>query len=373
MGNVPFSLRKFGRARWLMIALPVIVIIVAAAMLLVNQAQTYIKEKLEGSLGKNFSIGAVSLGVRSFEFLDVRIKDASGRDSLYIPEVSCGFRIFDLLTGRKVIRRVAFRQPQIRFEIDPKGRMIGPIPALPPGGGSEKDKSGPPWVVDKVVISQGTLDFLDRREPRRPVRISVQEIFFTLGHLALPADGGDSPYDLAAAVAGRPGLGTIQSRGRIQFGRNDAEFSVKVANLDITGFEPYYQKDYPLSLSKGYLDLDMTGKITGGKIGASGKAVLRDLTASSRSDAGGLFMGIPFSLLTTFLEGHDRQIPVHFKLEGDLKNPAFSLRENLIRAIASGLAETVGYVFSLPGGIKSGSLTSKVGRWGERLKKSLSP
>jgi hypothetical protein len=373
MGNVQFSLRKFGRARWVLIALPVVVIVIVVAALLVNQAQKYIKDKLEGSLGKNFSIGAVSLGVRSFDFLDVRIKDASGRDLLYVPEISCGFRIFDLLTGRKVIRRVAFRQPQIRFEIDPKGRMIGPVPALPPGGGGVKDKPSPPWVVDKVVISQGALDFLDRRHPQKPVRINIQEIFFTLGHLALPADGGDSPYDLAAAVAGRSGMGIIQSRGRIQFGRHDAEFSVKVVNLDITGFEPYYQKDYPVSLSKGYLDLDMTGKIAGGRINASGKAVLKDLTSGSRSDAGGFFLGIPFSLLTTFLEGHDRQIPLRFKLEGDLKNPAFSLRENLIRAIASGLAETVGYVFSLPGGIKSGSLTSKVGRWGERLKKSLSP
>ena len=352
-----------------------VLVFIAAAVLLVNSTQRYIKEKLEESLGKDFSVRAVALGIRSFDFMDVRIKDPSGREALYIPEVSCSFRVFDLLTGRKVIRRLEIRQPQMLLAIDPKGRLTGPVPALPAGG--EKDKRSPPWVLETVAISKGSIDFVDRREPQRPVRIRIESLNLSFHHIVIPVDGRETLYELTAAVSGRTINGKLQSRGQVNFGKGDAECSLKLANLDMTGLEPYYQQGYHVSLRKGYLDLDMDAKVTGGRIRADGRAVLKDLTLKSNNGIGSRFMGIPLSLLAVFLERNDHKIPVRFQLEGDLKNPAFSLRENLVQGMASGMAETVGYVLQLPGKAASGSglqtLKSKVGRWGGRIKKSLSP
>jgi hypothetical protein len=105
------ALRRFHpkdlfRQRWFRILLPIAAVLAAVTVYAVFRAEGYIKEKLEAGLGKEVSIGSASLGFRSIDFRDVRVKDAAGRDALNIREVSCGFRVFDLLTGRRVIRRI---------------------------------------------------------------------------------------------------------------------------------------------------------------------------------------------------------------------------------------------------------------------------
>ncbi len=371
-----FHPARLFRRRWLKIALPVAAVLAAVTVCAVFRAEGYIKEKLEASLGKGVSIGSASLGFRSIAFRDVRMKDAAGRDALHIREVSCGFRVFDLLTGRRAIRLIAFREPDIHLAIDAHGKLTGPALGVPPArGGKEEDQK--PWVVGRVAVSGGSLDFSDHRDPHRPVRIEVRDIRLSLDNLALPADGRFSAYELSATIPGRTGKGTLQSRGRIQFGPYNADGSLKLVNLDITPFEPYFQKDYSISLHRGFLDLDLSARIAGGHIKGDGRAVLKDLSVSDKAGSGGQFAGIPVSLMVAFLERNNHQIPLRFAVEGDLKNPAFSLRENLVQGIVSGTAEAVGHVLHLPGRAVSGgsvsTLKSTLGRLGERLKKGISP
>ena len=358
------------------VALPIAAVLLALTVYAAYKTEGYIKEKLEAGLGTGVSIGSASLGFRSIDFRDVRMKDASGRDALYVREVSCGFRVFDLLTGRRVIRRIEFKEPELRLAIDPHGKLIGPVLGVPAAQRAKEEKQAP-WVLERTVVNAGSLDFSDRRDPHRPVQVQVRDIRVTLDNLALPADGRPSAYELAAVVPGRTGKGTLRSNGRVQFGPNDADGSLKLVNFDITPFEPYFQKDYSISLHSGYLDLDLSASITGGRIKGGGRAVLKDLSVSDRAGAGGQFAGIPVSLLAVFLEKNNHQIPFRFALEGDLKNPAFSLRENLVQGIVSGMADAVGYVLHLPGRTAFGAgvagLKSKLGRLGERLKKGIGP
>jgi hypothetical protein len=97
-----------------------------------------------------------------------------------------------------------------------------------------------------------------------------------------------------------------------------------------------------VNITKGFLDLDMNVKVVSQKIHAPGTAVLKDLEFASGSGIGSKFMGVPLSLVVASLKKSNNEIPVNFVIEGDLNNPKFDLKENLMGKILVAMAEKLG-------------------------------
>jgi len=115
-----------------------------------------------------------------------------------------------------------------------------------------------------------------------------------------------------------------------------------VAGLDITAFKPYFQKESPADISRGFLDLDMDVKVASGRLNAPGTLKLKDLRFQSGQGATGRFMGVPLSLVVALLQKGNGEIALKFVMEGDLKNPKFNLRESLMNTISVAMADKLG-------------------------------
>ena len=53
-------------------------------------------------------------------------------------------------------------------------------------------------------------------------------------------------------------------------------------------------------------------------------------------------MGVPLSLVVAFLKNSNNGIPVNFSIEGDLNNPKFDIKENVMHRISVAMAEKLG-------------------------------
>ena len=70
---------------------------------------------------------------------------------------------------------------------------------------------------------------------------------------------------------------------------------------------------------------------------------IRDLQLASSGGIGGTFLGVPRSMVLSFLKNNNNEISLDFVLEGDLGNPRFNLRENLATRLSVGLANKLGF------------------------------
>ncbi len=135
----------------------------------------------------------------------------------------------------------------------------------------------------------------------------------------------------------------MKSDGKIRLKNKDLECKASVRGLDITHFKPYFHTSDSASVARGLLDLDISAKVVSNKINAPGKAVIKGLEFSSGQGLGSKFMGVPVSLVVSFLKKSGDQIPVDFVIAGDLDNPRFNLTEDFKRKLAFGIAEKLGF------------------------------
>jgi hypothetical protein len=137
--------------------------------------------------------------------------------------------------------------------------------------------------------------------------------------------------------------GTVKSNGKINLKtKKDLECKVDGQHIDIVEFKPYFQKKNSIDITKGFLDIDMNVKVVSNKINAPGKAVLRNLEFKSGSSMGNTVFDVPLSAAVSFLKNNRNEIAVNFVLEGNLDNPKFSLKEDFINKIVTGITGKIG-------------------------------
>ncbi len=199
-----------------------------------------------------------------------------------------------------------------------------------------------PITVKKIEVVNGSVDYLDRKTSVRPVLTKLRNIDLVVDGVTIPFTDTFSTYVLSATIPGNRGTGTLKSKGKVEIKTHDMDLTANLRSLDITALKPYFQKESPIDITRGVLDLDLTVKVASRKLRAPGTAVLKDLEFQSGSGMGGRFMGVPLSLVVAFLKNSNNAIPINFTLEGDLNNPEFDIKENLMRRISMAMADKLG-------------------------------
>jgi hypothetical protein len=90
------------------------------------------------------------------------------------------------------------------------------------------------------------------------------------------------------------------------------------------------------------LDLDLKSTVRANHLNAPGKITLTGLELESSGGAMSTFMGFPRRAVIASLENRNDQIVVPFTLSGNMDDPHFSLNENLLAHVGSGVAGTLG-------------------------------
>jgi len=322
-----------------------IVTVVVAGVLLFHNANRIIKAELESALGRAFSVQEIELSWGEVKVSHIRLNNKAGKTVFKTAGLTLQADFLGLLKRDFVISHLAVNEPYVFMEIDPRGNLVNPsLPAGEGEKGGEEEKPLPPFLVKKVLITKGSLDYLDRQPRAGSVFIKVRDIDVELRDVALPPGGSESLYALDAVIAGLQGSGTIKSRGKVKLKDEkieDADAKVEVRNVDIIPFRPYFQKS-GVNITKGLLDLDMDVKVRARKLHAPGRAMLRDLDFKSGPGVGNKFRGVPLSIAVATLKNDKNEITVDFVLEGDMNNPKFSLREGIVDKLSLAVANKLG-------------------------------
>jgi hypothetical protein len=324
--------------------------------LLVKYANRIIESELEKRLGKNFSIERIDLRWGSVEAVGVALKNRQGKEVVKVGNLLVKADFMGLLRKQYIISSVTVKDPYLFVEIDKKGNIVNP--ALPPELSPEQaaakkaqekaaakkppEQAMPPITIKKIEVVNGSVDYLDEKTPVRPVLLKVRDIGLVVHDVSVPFADRFSRFTMSAAIPGKLSTGTLKSDGRIKIKTKDMDLKATLRNLDVTPLKPYFEKESPVDVTKGFLDLDLTVKVASEKLHAPGTAVLKQLEFRSGPGMSAKFMGAPLSLVAAFLKNSNNEIPLNFVIEGDLNNPKFDIKENAMHRISIALAEKLG-------------------------------
>lgn len=333
------------------------VILAVAVFLLMKNANVIIKNQLESRLGKGFSVKSIDLCWGSVEVGGITLKDPSGTETIKIERLKVKADFMGILKKEYIISSLAVERPYILIETDRNGKIIRP--ALPVAEAPEDDKEpkapeklkepSPPIHIKKIVIKEGSCDFLDGRQTKPPVVIKTRDIDLAVQGLVIPFGDEVTHFDLSAAIPGPQGKGYIRGNGHIALKTKDGEGRLEARGLDITGFKPYYQKKSPVSVRKGLLDMTVDVKVESERINAPGKMALKNLYLDSGFGRGSMLLGIPASSLISFMKNNRDELEVSFVVTGNLNDPKFNLTDTFMVKITHGIAEKLGIPFKTLG------------------------
>jgi len=325
----------------LIVLVVVIVVIGVAGIILIYNANKIIKAQLESALGKGFSVQEISLSWGQVDAFTIRLKNKAGKEVFKTDRLTLQADFLGLLKKNIVISNLTLTNPYVFMEMDSRGNLVSP--SLPEEKKVEKkEKPIPPFLIKKIQIIKGSLDYLDRKPQQGPVLTKIRDINVEFHNINFPLGNNYSPFTLDAIIPGTQGSGSVKSKGKVKLKNKDTESKIEIRNLDILPFKPYFQKKGDVNITKGFLNLDMDLKIFNQKLNAPGKAVLRDLDFKTGPGMGSKFLGVPLSLVVAFLKNSNNEIEVNFILEGDMDNPKFSLRDSIVDKFSLATAGKLG-------------------------------
>ncbi len=320
----------------------IVCLFIVAGLVLVRNANVIAKAGVQRVLGKDFSVGSIDLKWGSVRARDVVMKNTAGKEVVRIEELMVRADFMNLFRKKYVISSLHLERPYMYVEVDKKGRLISPLPSDEKPQ-PEKEAQKGPVTFEKIVVSQGSVDYFDRKTPRVPVLTKVRDIDMQMGRLTFPFTDEPTKYSIRAHVPTGQGTASIKSDGSIKFASRDVESVSRVRDLDIAHFKPYYDRQTKsVHVRRGLIDLDFKANIKSRKIHAPGHAVLKGLELEMGSGFGDRFMGVPASVMLNFMKKSGDRLPVEFVVSGDLDNPKFNIAENFMAKLSFGIAEKLG-------------------------------
>ena len=343
-----------------------------SALLLIRYANRIIKVELETRLGKTFSIDAIDLKWGHVEARGIRLRNSEGKEVMVVERVEVRADFMQAFRREYVISSLVLNAPYVLVESDHKGEIVNPPLPFKFGKIAREDagKAAPvPITVKRLEIVNGAVDYRDGKARKAPVLTRVRSVNLRLGNIRIPFADDPSPFEVSASVSGNTGSGLIRTTGWIKLGSLDLEGKWEVRDLDITGFKPYFQKETDVNITRGFIDVDATMRVSSRNIRAPGRAVLKNLQFSSRPGIGNHFMGVPLTVVIAFMKQNGDRIPVNFVVEGNLDNPRFDLRENFVARLSEGMADKLGFSLKQIGQGMVGAGEAGIKGVGKSLKK----
>lgn len=355
-----------------------ILLLVLAGGMALQLGVARLKAHIAAALGPQGEVRELRVGLGSLDILGLRLPApaAVGRDAWPTADLLRAERIqvvpslADLFHARLVLRSVRIENAELSLLRSRDGRLL----ILPGVSGETADagrrdeaaageKSAAPAVeIGRIEIVDSRIAFFDAAIRQPPLPIILENITARLEDVRFPALDGHSSVHLEGRLKGVRRDGQLRIDGWATPGQHTADIGIALRDVELIGLQPYLLRAAETGVRQGRMDLDLQAKIDRGRLHAPGRLVLRQLElAEGRS-----FMGVPRSAVLAVMRDRKGEIVLRFVLDGQLDDPAFSLKENFMTRITSGLAESLG--ISLEGLVKGvGSAGGSMARGLERL------
>lgn len=339
------------------IALVVLVVLVIGGMMSFRIAVQTLKDKIVAALGPQSTIAAIEVGLKGVDVRELSIKspeDWPAPDTLRAREVSVVPSLRSLFSGPYRIHAITVSEPYLSVLRTHQGKLRI-IPSLLEKG--TPSQPAPPVNIDDITLKNGTIELHDNSlHPH--VTLRLEDIQAEVHDIQTPDLASRSRFDLAGTLKGKHQDGTIHITGWAAIKTLDASIQLRLRTVDLRTLQPYLQSSTDVAIEQGTLDLDLQAEIRDHSIKAPGTITLADLKLAPATGIKGAFLGVPRDSALELLKDKNNRITLAFTIQGDLRNPKFSLNEAISTRLANAMSDSV---TSTLGGIagKAGDLGKK--------------
>ncbi|RFU43986.1 DUF748 domain-containing protein [Paraburkholderia sp. DHOC27] len=330
----------------------VLVVVVLGGLYFV---QFEVKQRVTAALGPLGSADSIDVGLTSVRLTNVLLKpppDWPAPNVLHADQITIVPDIRDLLQRRIHIRSVTvsgFDLTVVRtaggsIDILPnlKESLNRPDNATPASVGSPtvpREK-----LIDHIGFEHGTFEFYDFTVSKPAYKVSVTNAVASVDHLHLPALTEPTSVEVNGSIAGPQHTGTVSFGGWIKIATKDSQTTSTLQGVDIVMLDPYLLKKTgaKAEITGGTVDLTVQSTVTNYQLHAPGTVVLHNLQLADTGNPLDTFLSIPTKLAVAALKSRKGDITVHFVLEGNLRDPKFSVNDNFLMKLGTGFAKSTG-------------------------------
>ena len=339
--------------KWALLAGGLAVLLIGGYFVLSFYAVKLIEPHLQKAMGHGFTVEETKPGITYVSARGIRYEDPDSKQKfLQIEEIRVYPSLLSLLRKSICIKELTILQPSFFFYRSRDGSVAGPlVMTKTEGEGNEmeitekREREKPVEVrpvqiqIDRIRIRKGSLDFEDRKVGEPPAQVKLRDIDFEMGEINYPITSGHSPVRFQAKMSGKEREGSIEIKGWIDAKTMDMETSLKLREIEVKTFEPYYRKRVTVEIESGVLGMDSKITVRNKRIDAPGEL---DLTNLHIKEGDGMVFWIPAGTLVSVLEKKGHQIKAKFHVKGNIENPRFSLQETFLTQVAIALAQALG-------------------------------
>jgi hypothetical protein len=333
--------------RWLVITGVVIILLIGGYLALSFYAVKFIQARIQKMIGPGFTIAQIKvkithLSIHGIRFEDPRIK----QEFLKIEEMKVYPDLPSFLKKRLHIREWTLIRPSFYFYRTREGIMIGPWISIQkeertreaPGKEERKEREAISIRIDRFRIEKGSIDFDDMKAGDTPGQIRLREVDLEIKNIEYPLVSSRSPIELKGRIKGDKKTGEIASKGWIDLMSSDMETSLKIREVELKTFEPYYREKVSAEIESGYVNVDALIGIKKRVIDIPAKLEVADLHIKEE----GTILYIPAKTVLSRLKDKGNRVEVQFYVKGNLDDPRFKLQETFMMRVGIGLAEAIG-------------------------------
>lgn len=340
--------------KWFILAGIIAVIFIGGYFLLSFYAVKLIQSRLQKVIGPGLTITEIKIKPTHLSVKGIRYEDIHSKQRFAeIDEVRVYPDLFSFLKGSLKIREWSILKPTFFFYRSREGVLIGPWVSMEK---KEKDreiskegekKEGEPIhiKIDRFLIQKGSIDFEDRKVGEPPAQIRLRELDFKINDIQYPFISTRSPIELKLKMRGSKKDGGLETKGWIDLKTMDMEVTLKVHEIEVKTFEPYYRKRVSAEIDTGYIDMEAKIGVRKKMIDAPGEMELTDLRIKEE----GTVFWIPAKTLLSLLKDRGNRIKVRFHVKGNMDDPQFKIQEAFLTRVAISLAEVLGIPIKVVG------------------------
>ncbi|SDI49411.1 DUF748 domain-containing protein [Paraburkholderia phenazinium] len=331
----------------------IVLVLVAVALGGLYFAQYEVKQRVIAALGPLGSAESIDVGFTSVRLTHVRLKGPPGwpaPDALRADQITIIPDVRDLLQKRVHIRSVVVNG----FDLSVVRRADGTLNLLPnlkeslnrPDTGANAGETPLPREkrVDHIAFERGTFEFYDYTVSKPAYKVAVTQASGSVDNLHLPALTDPTSVAANGSIVGPAHTGTVSFGGWIKIASKDSQTTSTLRGVDAAMLDPYLLRKAGVKtqIAGGTVDMTVESTVRNYHLHAPGTLTLHHLQLADNGNPLDTFLSIPTKAAVAALKTRNGDITVHFVLDGNLRDPKFSVNENLLNKLGTGFAQAMG-------------------------------
>jgi hypothetical protein len=340
-------------ARWAVgVVIAIVVVAIAGWFFVAHQ----MKERIRETLGPNGSVDEIDVGFGQVTLSRVRLRgprDWPAGDALRAERIVLDVDMRAALSNRVHLRNVSVDNYFLSIVRAADGRVLI-LPGLKETARVANAKPDDKAVqhaqeeklIDRVSFERGAMEFFDAsvQQQQQPYRVLISDARATIEHLHLPALTERTSLSMTGSIKGPSHTGTVSWGGWMVIASKDSQTRATLRSVDIATLDPYLLKKAgaKAAVTGGTIDMTLDASVRDYRIHAPGVLTLNHLQISDGAGPLDTFLSIPTKAAIAALKDRKDEIKLEFTLDGDLRDPKFSLSESLSKKLAAGFAKALG-------------------------------